>query len=309
MNVLQPNLQSLVEPLSREVFLRDYWTRQPLFVKGHADRLRALVEELGSLELTALLGQSQRLQIWGENHMQGPMLPVSLDRALDAYYNRGATLYFHLCPQAPARRWIAELEKDLGQPDLGAQFSLFAVRAGHGSDLHYDRNENFTIQLRGTKCWQVRKNWFVQNPEENWHVGGPAPVYCDPTQVPSEEALPDATRYVLEPGSMLYVPRGYLHLVTAAQEDSLSCNLMFPTLLWGEALLYVLRARLLAHETLRKSVTGAFGTAWNLAACLSELEESSALLRKCVEEMDAGTLARLITDPRIGDDLRRGLSA
>ena len=309
MNVLEPNLQSLVAPISREDFLRDYWTRKPLFVKGYADRLRGLVEELGSLQLTALLAQSQRLQIWNETHLEGPVLPVSLDRALDAYYNRGATLYFHLCPQAPARRWIAELEKDLGQPDLGAHFSLFAVRAGHGTDLHYDRNENFTIQLRGTKCWQVRENWFLQSPDSNWHVGGSAPAYCDPLQVPTEEVLPDATQYVLEPGSMLYVPRGYLHLVTAAEEDSLSCNLMFPTLLWGEALLYILRSRLLAHAALRKSVVGAFGSAWNLSECIPELEESSALLRKCVDEVDAKTLTRLMSDPSVGDDLRRGLDA
>jgi len=183
------------------------------------------------------------------------------------------------------------------------------VRAGHGSDLHYDRNENFTIQLKGTKCWRVSANAFVRWPESNWHVGGPTPAYCDPEKLPTTQVLAHTTEYVLEPGSVLYLPRGYLHYATAAEEDSLSCNLMFPVLLWGEAVLYILRSRLLRHEALRKSIVGGFGSAWNLPECMSALEDAVATLRTCVAEMDVRTLARIMADPQINDDLMRGLDA
>src|SRR6266487_1877964 len=145
MTAIEPNLKSLVAPVSPEEFPQDYWTQQPLFTSGDPARLRTILEDLGSLELTTLLAQSHSLQIWCDASPDAPCLPASFDRALDAYYNRGATLYFHLREGVPARRWIAALAHELGQPDVGAQFSLFAVRAGHGSGVHYDRNENFTI--------------------------------------------------------------------------------------------------------------------------------------------------------------------
>lgn len=257
-----------------------------------------------SLELTALLAQSDSLQIWSDDEPRDPVSPAfARDRALDAYYNRGATLYFHLRERAPARRWITALAHELGQPDLGAQFSLFAVRAGHGSGLHYDRNENFTIQLKGTKGWRVRANDFAKWPESFWYLGGPTPPYADPEKVPTEMPA-DATEYVLEPGSMLYVPRGYLHYATAAEEDSLSCNLMFPVLLWSEALLHVLRDRLVASEFLRKSIVGGFGNGWNRSECLVELEEALAILRRSVAELDPWMLARLMIEPQQAGVLR-----
>lgn len=297
MTAFEPNLKSLVAPVSPEEFLTTYWTQQPLFTPGDPARLRTLLDDLGSLELATLLAQSHGLQIWSDANPDAPRLPPSFDRALDAYYNRGATLYFHLRERAPARRWIVALARELGQTELGAQFSLFAVRAGHGSGLHYDRNENFTIQLKGTKRWIVRANDFVKWPESFWYLGGPAPPYGDPEKIPKEMPA-DATEYPLEPGAMLYVPRGFLHYATAADEDSLSCNLMFPVMLWGEALLHVLRARLLASEPLRKSIVGAFGSGWNRSACLGELDQAVAILRECVAEIDPSTLARMMIEPQ-----------
>jgi 50S ribosomal protein L16 3-hydroxylase len=303
MTVLEPNLKSIVAPVSPENFLQNYWTRQSLFARGDPGRLRTLLDDLGSLELTALLAQSHGLQIWCETSREAPVLPPSFDRALDAYYNRGATLYFHLREHTRARRWVTALARELGQPDLGAQFSIFAVRAGHGSVLHYDRNENFTIQLKGTKCWKVHANDFAKWPESNWFLDGPPPLYCDPEKIPKEMPA-DATEYVLQPGSMLYVPRGHLHYATATGEESLSCNLMFPVLLWGEALLRVLRARLLASESLRKAIIGGFGSGWNRSECLVELEEAVAILRKCVAEIEPQMLARMMIEPQT-----RGLEA
>jgi hypothetical protein len=42
---------------------------------------------------------------------------------------------------------------------------------------------------------------------------------------------------------------------------------------------------------------------------MSELEDAVATLRTCVAEMDVRTLARIMADPQINDDLMRGLDA
>jgi ribosomal protein L16 Arg81 hydroxylase len=73
----------------------------------------------------------------------------------------------------------------------------------------------------------------------------------------------DATRYTLAPGSVLYVPRGFLHHVTSvSDEDSLSLNLCFPPTPWAVILCTLLSTRLLEHAEFRHAVTGAFGSGW-----------------------------------------------
>jgi hypothetical protein len=278
---LAPDLASIVAPVPPDVFLREYWRQQPLFVPGDAARLVRLATDLGSGELGALLAQHRSIDIWREGAVarELPATSKTIDMALECYHNAGATLYFHLRRDTPAHAWAFRLAHEVGELPNLVTCSILAVRAGHGSKPHYDRNENFTIQLSGRKRWLVAVNDFVTAPVANWAVGTVPPPYADPARVPSQMPA-DAVEYVLGPGSMLYVPRGYLHHVTALDEDSLSLTITFSNLLWGEALLDVLKRRLLQHLPLRQALTGAFGSGWNREPTRLELDACLDLLRR-----------------------------
>src|SRR6185436_17332687 len=55
---------------------------------------------------------------------------------------------------------------------------------------------------------------FMVNPVTNWALGEPAPPFADAARLPREMPA-GASSYLLEPGALLYVPRGRLHEVAS----------------------------------------------------------------------------------------------
>src|SRR5262249_13109539 len=151
-----------VAPLSVEEFIRSYWTKAPFFSKGPPGRLNgfALAED----NVASVLDQAMSIDVWGSTLRIAEKANV----ALHLYEREGATLYIHLVRLQPreesrgfraippnpygVRGWLESLVKRFGA-FLGLA-SVFAVTRNRGSGAHFDRNENFTIQLRGTKVWR-----------------------------------------------------------------------------------------------------------------------------------------------------------
>jgi 50S ribosomal protein L16 3-hydroxylase len=294
---LEPSLASLVTPLEPQAFLADYWKKKPFFSEGTPERLERLFLDLGSPAPAALIWNSAQCHVWSPPGSPLPRWPQSMDAALHAYEHRGATLYLHLGTEHALCAWSRALAYALGEPPLYLT-SLFLARGGSGSAPHYDRNENFTIQLRGTKRWRVAPNGFITNPVENWTIGEPPPAHADPALVPTEMPA-DAQEFLLTPGSVLYVPRGYLHHVTAVQgDDSLSLNFNFPPLTWGGAFLRLLKLRFEQQPGLRESLDGAFGSGWGRAPLVDELPTKLAELGAQVQSLDLGALVAMLQDPK-----------
>ena len=98
---------------------------------------------------------------------------ISVDDARSALacYAAGNSLYFS-APDAFVHRYVRAAARDAGmacaghEPDGGArgQVEVFAARAGHVTDWHFDFMDNFTVQLSGTKRWRLRHNSGVAHP-------------------------------------------------------------------------------------------------------------------------------------------------
>ena len=112
---------------------------------------------------------------------------------------------------APVADLVTELAAELGHP---AQTNAYITPASsQGFSAHYDVHDVFVLQVAGTKRWHVH-----------------APVHADPlrSQPWNDRADAVAARAtedplideVLEPGDVLYLPRGYLHSATAQGEVS-----------------------------------------------------------------------------------------
>jgi ribosomal protein L16 Arg81 hydroxylase len=84
----------------------------------------------------------------------------------------------------------------------------------------------------------------------------------------------NAKSYLLTPGSVLYVPRGYLHQVTSVDDaDSLSLNICVPPTPWAVILCTLLGVRLLELPDFRDSLLGAFGSGWGREGLLERLPQ------------------------------------
>ena len=182
-------------------------------------------------------------------------------------YLAGHTLYFNP-PEALQRHWIRPLCKDLGldfglEKDLGSgtesstdeskndgfggDIEIFAVRGTHLTDWHFDAQENFTIQLKGTKKWSFAPSG-IRSPVTNCVNDGniARKIYHDQKKVhygtnanstipPGKETLNMNTvrTVTLRPGSVLYIPAGWWHKVVCEEESgSLSMNFSITTLNW-----------------------------------------------------------------------------
>src|SRR5690606_26682555 len=79
------------------------------------------------------------------------------------------TLYFE---ELPALRAFADaVARDLNVPTATVVASAFFSRAGGRTRMHFDGNENFTIQLRGRKRWRTARNTHVSRPTQNAFAG------------------------------------------------------------------------------------------------------------------------------------------
>jgi bifunctional lysine-specific demethylase and histidyl-hydroxylase NO66 len=144
---------------------------------------------------------------------------------------------------------------------------FFAPPRSQGFALHFDRKEVFVLQIAGRKTWQVHL------PVE------PFPIRNSGDEELGALAGAPLLEIVLEPGDLLYVPRGFLHKPFTTGEHSLHLSFGVETITW----LDVLRAMMEHAPTFRRSVPSRyFGAAsaplrGEVAAMLAELTDEGAL--------------------------------
>lgn len=299
-----PGLESLVAPVSRGRFLEEFWQRAVFHAPGAAHRLARIEAAIGNADLGSLLAASRDFAVVGggiDPRARG-LTHAQAARA----YGEGATVYMRMAESFALCAWARELAHELGELPH-AITSLFAVRGGHGTAAHLDWNENFTVQLRGAKVWRVAAPAaeFLAHPLANWSIGDTPPLHAGPATPPA--SLPaDAAEYRLSPGAVLYVPRGFLHAVEAAEEgDSLSLNFSFPPSPWGVVLATLLATRLLEDPAFREGMRGAFGAGWGRAQALEHAEAMVAGLGARAQGLGADLRRILEDEERLRDYLAR----
>jgi len=210
-------LFALLAPVSVDEFLSRYWVKQPLFCRGSADRFSGLLSWTALNEILAHHWREPhrfRLARQGRDVEPATYSDVGTSgariRAGDVtdQLRRGATLSFDA---------IDELHEPLTQLSESfetffrsdTQINLYAAwRAVHGLDLHRDDQEVFILQLDG------RKRWLLYGSS----VDGVDRTELKSMAVPPAGASLDQ---VLQPGDLLYIPRGCYHVAVPMNEPAL----------------------------------------------------------------------------------------
>lgn len=284
-------MRRLLSPVGAERFFAEHWQTRMALLPLAADDLAFIRQTVGPLDPARLAGAAREgAQAWLANDFVAhSVFPVDPSNAAQ-FQDIGATLYFVNVALPALTDSLADF---LGAPRRKVIASLFFTPAGGGAVPHFDKNENFTVQLTGAKRWQVGETPMVACAPDGYTLGSSgitqalAPLLADARRPP--ERTVD-----LEPGTLLYVPRGTVHH-TGAGEPSWSLNLSYCPSMWLDLVQAGLQERLAASPRWRGAVTGVGGDpAVRDTNCLPELlAELRALLD---DPKEAEALARAFLD-------------
>jgi collagen beta-1,O-galactosyltransferase len=217
-------------------FLERMWPHAWSVFRGRCSRLEL---PAGLFDVRRMVRSPQvRMSVFGKNGFRAGI--ASTDDALN-FYEHGDTLYLVGLERAfPAVRELCDgIARDLRLDPAYVHVEGFASRAGSGSSMHYDFDVNFNVQLVGSKEWRVAANPVVENPLQSFVVRrGVTPMSpYDGAPLPSEMPA-DAASYRLDPGDVIFLPRGVWH-ETRVLTDSVAIALVikppaYLSLLLGE---------------------------------------------------------------------------
>lgn len=285
-------LDALVAPMHRDAFVAQHWERAPVLIRAEHARPERLMFDRARLDAGIASGAyapsavslSQRGQLvdtglYTKVVEQGGRSRQVLDPARTAALldDGGSIRVLELQTFDPQVAAMArELGGALGQR-IGANVYYSAAGQGHFSamreGIHWDTHDVFAVQTRGRKAWSVFKPVVAQP------LGQHRSFYYD---IPATEPL---LSVVLEPGDVLYIPRGFVHQVRSPDDsDSIHLAIGVYTATWSELVDVMLRRAQLqrGHEPdWRQSVDPLADRetiATRVATMLRELADSVAAL-------------------------------
>ncbi|MET3600730.1 JmjC domain-containing protein [Martelella mangrovi] len=263
-------IDEIMKPYSLTTFRDEYWEKKPFFVHNRGrvwpftdliDLLKSpeeLTKHYGSL-VTAFGSAIVDLKEGLANRMLVPG-----QRAVELY-KEGCTLEFdHLDQHIPQLRdMLDEFRTTMGMPTGTFTKSVsYMSPSSSGLDMHFDAFSNFVFQLEGSKTWWFKPNENAPFPLQHYELDEYPYVPEDlreywtgtpPAAPPNEDT--DYLAVHMEPGSFLYVPRGWWH-GTKASGSSISLNLTFSQPTWLDLALYVVRKRLSRSPIWREAAEG-----------------------------------------------------
>jgi 50S ribosomal protein L16 3-hydroxylase len=276
---MAPGLAALTHPDTTDELAACFAANEPLVVHG----LRDSIAELTALPQVASLGGL--LQIWPDlvqAHLpdvrdESHAVSVSPRDARKLFATGMGLLFDDVERYVPALvSWLDAIRSDLGLSALTQQRCLvYATPAANGTAWHFDQNVNFVLQVHGTKTWWLAPNVHVDRPTRRHTVGQPVDAELQSyARLPMLDGAPaDVREIVLEPGSLLFVPRGVWH-AKRATTDALSLNFTFSSPTWIDLLTAALRGRLALSREWRE--TAAPASVAKFEALLRELAEDAA---------------------------------
>ena len=277
-------LALMVYPVRRERFLADFWERRALLVRGNGrSRLDDTVMEdyLLGLDAEQLVhaSPSDEIHVWLASPSGGPAqsFKASPETALQCYRSGACSLYFR-APQPLIDSMISAMGFALGAQfgawaadgSLQGEIETFLSRRGNVTQCHYDFQENFTFQLRGSKRWTLRRSG-VAAPLRGFtpHFSGlsqrVADQQCCAARMDAATSHwnvfdcldeEEATTVTLHEGDVFYHPSGLMHEVECISDECVSINLSLDLLRGSEYLVDAARAAARALPALRRHLVG-----------------------------------------------------
>src|SRR5437773_6567812 len=149
-------LGELIGPHAASVFLRDYWPDRFFVAHGDPARLPSFLRapELESVEVLSRVYRGNLRFTSGRKYQK--MLAIDQVHAA-SLYRMGLTVQFEdIAPYVAATASdLRQLEAELGIARGSARASVFASPQTDGLSVHFDAQDLFSIQLKGSKRFRI----------------------------------------------------------------------------------------------------------------------------------------------------------
>lgn len=226
----------LIDPLSLQGFLKDYWGKQSLHVaRNNPDYFRPLFSLADLDQLLGFSFNNKNVRMAWQDHQKSQVVydgpnKTSICDYYD-YYCEGQTVVvqnIHL-RWAPIGKLCNALSREIG---FRVGTHLYATpEASQGFGIHWDDHDIFALQLEGEKEWCLydgpaapRKSTSFREFKEQ--------LIEDPGE-PHQEVL-------LRAGDLLYFPRGVTHRARANKKASLHLTFGIYAVTWEDLLVKAL---------------------------------------------------------------------
>lgn len=246
-----------------------------VFARGQLVRLGDLQHKTGRSHLTVLIDQLR----------QGSMVRVrDLQQASPSVEHTARQIEQLLLAKCQANLYLAPM-------------------GGAGFPAHFDITDGFVVQCGGAKEWTIHEDYVDQ---------ARLPTTDTPWEPERYKPLGPGKSVVLQPGDVLYLPRGVMHAARCTDQYSLHLTISLESLTYADVLLSEIRR--LAHDIpdLRSRIPWSWNgeDAWlteilrdqmRMLADRVEAEPSlQATRRTLMRNLDIapGTLSDTLTQPR-----------
>ena len=246
------NLARLVSPSSEATFLKLYWDSEWWILhREEEDYYSSLltVRDLDEiLSTTGLRPPALRLVRNGEDIPTSRLAtdsPIPASPSLDVLYEElraGATVGLNFLQERHAR--LAALCRSLAESlACVAQVNAYITPpASIGLRPHYDDHDVFVLQIMGRKRWKVYR-------------GGPVrPLRGQPFRPDTDCSYEVDEELELQPGDLLYLPRGTLHSAEGLDLMSVHLTVGVSTMTWADVVLQEVERVILSEPAFRASL-------------------------------------------------------
>jgi hypothetical protein len=292
----QSALAPLVSPTPVSRFFDDYWPERVFEAHGLLSRLPAVFT---SKELSSFRALAAGYRGWlgfGQGAKSSRMLSVQEVNPLHLY-EIGLSVYLpDISDNVPgAAAFLRALERDLGIEEGCSRITVWASPRGDGAPTHFDSEDVFSIQLAGTKRFEVAPMKEYAYPLGGQFAPGAAPYEDMYPQI--EKGFPevvesDFVTVDMKPGSVLFIPRGTWHRTQAEQDSfAISIGIRPPALV--ESFLEQLRCMLLQHPEWRRPLYGVHGDAARRRQALERARRALDTIPDIVQSISTDYLAPL----------------
>lgn len=235
-----PTLARLIAPVPVSQFLAQHWESAYLRVPARDRGPDAREVPITLAELDAVLMDRPHM------HPHVQLVDAARAVAVEEYthdddvvdpvravkrFSAGATMIVNRIDEwAPrVRELCGALESELG---IHVQANLYLTPGrAQGFPIHYDHHDVIIVQCEGRKAWRL------------YDAPRPLPMRGERFDASVTKPGPVSAEFVLEPGDVLYVPRGLMHDALADGDDaSLHVTIGFHAVRWAEVLVEALAA-------------------------------------------------------------------
>lgn len=275
------DFESLIAPVSREEFLAEYWEKKQLHIHRRQDGFYDTVFALDDVDRWISLTRTGSLNSILVKPPEGTQAgarsyrprDVTSDTLYDAFSGNQSIVLNNLQDSwLPLTQLVERLESALCA-DIGVNAYL-TPQGSQTMPVHLDDHDVLVLQVYGKKAWRLHalEMLSVRRLDYKKDLLYPASWGQQRLESPLLEEL------LLEPGDLLYIPRGMPHCARAQDSASFHLTISINPLYWTDFLQAAIEQASVHADPLRHSLPLAF---------INDPDASVAMAREFTEVLRA----------------------